>query len=90
MTKNSILHIIFIFCVVNCAGQPNCNIYKWKGDSLCYYACLEATKAIEFSQGSKESQIHFDRAIELCPTFAYAYFEKAVPYFVVTPKTPTV
>lgn len=37
-------------------------------------------KAIEFEQGSRESQQHFDRAIELCPSFDYAYFEKAVPY----------
>ncbi|OFY64146.1 MAG: hypothetical protein A3H98_14345 [Bacteroidetes bacterium RIFCSPLOWO2_02_FULL_36_8] len=80
MTKNIGLYIIFIFFVVNCVGQPNCNIYKWEGDTLCYNACLEAIKAIEFEQGSKESQIHFDKAIELCPTFAYAYFEKAVPY----------
>lgn len=71
---------LFINQVLTCMGQPNCNMFKWKGDSLCYHACLEATKAIEFEQGSKESQLHFDIAIELCPTLDYAYYEKAVPY----------
>jgi len=61
-------------------AQPNCNVYKWNNDTLCYQACLEAMQAIEFSQGSKKSQVHFDKAIDLCPTFDYAYFEKAVPY----------
>ena len=31
-------------------------------------------------QGSKESQIHFDKSIALCPTFEYSYYEKGVPY----------
>ena len=59
-------------------AQPNCNMYK--EDSPCYEACLEAEKAIRHPQGSKESQLHFDRSIELCPTFDYSYFQKAVPY----------
>lgn len=59
-------------------AQPNCNIYK--EDESCYQACLESRKAIQNPQGSRASQEHFDRAIELCPTFDYAYFEKAVPY----------
>ena len=59
-------------------AQPNCNIYQ--EDEKCYEACLEAGKAIMHPQGSKESQLHFDKAIALCPTFDYAYHEKAVPY----------
>jgi tetratricopeptide (TPR) repeat protein len=61
-------------------GQPNCNVYKWQGDSACYEACLESTKAIAFAQGSKASQMHFDKAIALCPSFDYAFREKSVPY----------
>lgn len=70
----------FLFaCFSLCAfSQRNCNIYK--EDKACYEACLESEKAIRHPQGSRESQLHFDRAIELCPTFDYAYFEKAVPY----------
>lgn len=80
MKNYSFLFLIFLYSVVSGFGQPNCNIYKWEKDTLCYNACLEAMKAIELEQGSRESQLHFDKAIELCPTFAYAYYEKAVPY----------
>lgn len=77
----SITVSVFLLCLtLKAVGQPNCNIYKWEGDTLCFRACLEATKAITFRQGSRQSQIHFDKAIALCPTFDYAYFEKAVPY----------
>lgn len=60
-------------------AQPNCNVYKMNNNLPCYEACLEATKG-EAEQGSKASQLQFDKAIELCPSFDYAYFEKAVPY----------
>lgn len=61
-------------------GQPNCNVYKWQGDTVCYKACLEALKAITFDQGSRQSQTHFDNALAICPALDYAYREKAVPY----------
>ena len=62
-------------------SQPNCNFYKKNSteNNPCYQACLLATEA-GAGQGRKESQILFDQAIELCPSFDYAYFEKAVPY----------
>jgi len=59
-------------------APPNCNIYK--DNEPCYNACLEAKKAIMHSQGSKPSQMHFDKSIEWCSTFDYSYYEKAVPY----------
>lgn len=80
MTPKILFYIVLIFSLENCFGQPNCNIYKWKGDSLCYHACLETEKAIEYEQGSRESQIHFDKAISWCEKVDYAYSEKAVPY----------
>ncbi len=57
-------------------GPPNCNLFE----DDCKEACVEAEQAIMHSQGSKASQIHFDKSIELCPTFAYSYYEKAVPF----------
>ncbi|MEJ7646232.1 MAG: hypothetical protein WKF87_16670 [Chryseolinea sp.] len=45
----------------------------------CYEACITATEG-DTAQGTRISQEQFDKAIELCPTFDYAYFEKAVPY----------
>lgn len=59
-------------------AKPNCEAYK--GNDLCYKACQECMVAISFRQGSYNSQDHFDKAIELCPTFDYAWYEKAVPY----------
>ncbi|GAB4229485.1 MAG: hypothetical protein Tsb0034_01080 [Ekhidna sp.] len=57
---------------------PNCYIYK--EDEKCYEACKEAEKAIQHPQGSKASQEHFLKSIDLCPEFAYSFFESSVPY----------
>jgi tetratricopeptide (TPR) repeat protein len=62
----------------NLYAPPNCEIYK--NDVDCYESCQEAMQAIRYSQGSYQSQQHFEKSIELCPTFAYSYMEKAVPY----------
>lgn len=60
-------------------SQPNCEIFKSKGDTKCYEACVLASEA-EARQGYRDSQEKFDKAIALCPTLDYAYFEKSVPY----------
>jgi tetratricopeptide (TPR) repeat protein len=72
--------IIICWVSFKSVSQPNCDIYKWNGDENCYKACIEATEANNYPQGSAQSQYQFDKAIELCPNFDYAYFEKAVPY----------
>ena len=61
-------------------AKPNCNIYKFNKDKACYKGCQTAMQAIQYSQGSRASQLLFDRSIGQCPTLDYAYFEKAVPY----------
>lgn len=71
-----ILILIFPICTYS---QPNCNVYKMSNNLPCYEACVTATES-EAGQGTKASQLQFDKAIELCPGFDYAYFEKAVPY----------
>lgn len=76
--KRKILYLCLILVIFISSGPPNCNIYK--EDEACYKACLEAEKAIRHGQGSKASQIHFDKSIESCPTFDYSYYEKSVPY----------
>lgn len=60
-------------------AQPNCEAYKYEDNQPCYDACVIATTSTG-SQGSRVSQEDFDKAINLCPTFAYAYFQKAIPY----------
>lgn len=58
--------------------RPNCEMFR--DNEPCYQACQQSYKAIQYPQGSRNSQIHFDMAIELCEDFAYAWHEKAVPY----------
>lgn len=43
-------------------------------------ACEYGHKAIEYKQGSRASQLLFDSALALNPNYAWAYYEKSVPY----------
>jgi len=74
-----ILLTLIIACPIGAYSQPNCNVFKMNNDQPCYEACVTVTEA-EAEQGTRTSQLQFDKAIELCPGFDYAYFEKAVPY----------
>ena len=76
--KRTLLFILIFTLSQDLLAPPNCELYKQ--DELCYQACEEAWTAIRYPQGSHESQQHFDRSLELCPTFAYSYMEKAVPF----------
>ncbi|MBC8081861.1 MAG: hypothetical protein H7Z21_01505 [Hymenobacter sp.] len=60
------------------AAQPNCNFYP--AGSAERAACALYLQALEFPQGSIQSQVYFDRVLDLCPTFAEAYHEKSVPF----------
>lgn len=60
-------------------GQGNCLLYTANsGERL---ACELSYRAIEYKQGGKNSQILFDAAIKLGAAYAYAYYEKSVPFF---------
>jgi tetratricopeptide (TPR) repeat protein len=74
-----LLLFTLLLCSFFATAQPNCNVYQMNNDEACYEACNIAVEATKY-QGSKYSQVQFDKAIELCPTLDYAYFEKAVPY----------
>lgn len=67
-------------CAAPARSQPNCNLYKWSGDTVCYRACQYYAERLNYAQGSRESQMTFDSVIALCPAFDVAYMEKAVPY----------
>lgn len=77
MMKTWIILSVFMLVNIRTKGQPNC--YVFKNNLPCHEACLLATSATN-GQGSRESQMQFDKAIELCPSLDYAYFEKSVPY----------
>jgi tetratricopeptide (TPR) repeat protein len=76
---NRTLFILLIISSTCAYAQRNCNVYKMNNDQSCYDACVIATEA-EVAQGTRASQLQFDKAIDLCPGFDYAYFEKSVPY----------
>ncbi len=80
MNQIKFLQILAITILLsnNAVAIPNCYIYK--EDEKCYEACKEAEKAIQHAQGSKASQEHFLKSIELCPEFAYSFFEQSVPF----------
>jgi len=72
--------LITFICNVNFLfGQGNCLLYA--EDSGERIACELSYRAIEYKQGSKESQLLFDHAIKLGPKYAWAYYEKSVPFF---------
>ncbi|MEO0337824.1 MAG: hypothetical protein AAF242_01290 [Bacteroidota bacterium] len=60
-------------------SQGNCLIYP--EDSGERIACELSYRALEYRQGSKESQLLFDYAIKIGPKYAWAYYEKSVPFF---------
>ncbi len=76
--KKGILFFAFVLMSSALYAPPNCEIYR--NDEKCYESCNEAMMAIRYRQGSFQSQKHFEKSIQLCPTFAYSYMEKAVPY----------
>jgi len=71
----TIIIISILLTSMSLIGQGNCNIYQGECKAACELS-YEANKG----QGSKHSQELFDSCIVLCPSFAYAYFEKSVPY----------
>jgi len=75
MKERLILFIVIVTVQIG-NSQPNCMAIK---DSTCIKACEIANEAAKY-QGAKYSQELFDQAIALCPSFAYAHYEKSVPY----------
>ncbi len=71
--------VLLILVIGTMNGQGNCLIYPEKSGER--KACELSYKAIEYKQGSRESQLLFDEAIEVGPKYAWAYYQKAVPYF---------
>ncbi|ADV47430.1 hypothetical protein Celal_0072 [Cellulophaga algicola DSM 14237] len=79
MIKYLISNVLF-FCYLTVAAQPNCEVYKYNGETKKYQACIKLEEADAFYQFSKEFQEIYDEAIAIDSTFAYAYKEKSVAY----------
>lgn len=61
-------------------AQPNCEAFKYYGDTLKYEACLKAMEIRGHYQFSKEYQMTLDESIEIDSTFDYAYWAKSIAY----------
>lgn len=80
MIKFILFLSIVLFSTALCFAQPNCEAFKYYGDTLKYKACKVAETAHKYYQFSREFQAILDRAIAIDPTFDYAYSEKSVAY----------
>ncbi len=74
--KSVVLNIIAVSFL---SAQGNCLIYDENSGER--KACELSYEAITYKQGSYESQKLFDKAIEVGPDYAYAYYQKSVPFF---------
>ncbi len=71
--------VSFLLSSLMSYGQGNCLLYPENSGER--KACELSYKAIEYPQGSAASQMLFDSAISIGPRYAYAYYQKSVPYF---------
>lgn len=79
------IYILLQLLISSCAlAQLNCNLYQGQCKEACEQFMLEikplGTPESKLPQGSKESQMLFDKSIAKCPSMAYFHFEKSVPY----------
>jgi tetratricopeptide (TPR) repeat protein len=72
--------IILLLSFSSVFAQPNCDAYKYYGDTLKYEACKKAEDVKGHSQFSKEYQTVLDESINIDPTFDYAYWAKSIAY----------
>ncbi|MDA9056783.1 hypothetical protein N9K49_02970 [Flavobacteriaceae bacterium] len=72
------LFLILVIFRIN--AQPNCEAFKYYGDTLKYEACKEAEKRSGHYQFSRKYQEAFDDALAIDSTFAFAYRAKSTAY----------
>lgn len=72
--------LILLLLSLSSLAQPNCEAYKYNGDTLKYEACKKAMEIKGHYQFSKEYQNVLDKSIEIDPTFDYAYWAKSIAY----------
>lgn len=75
------IFFLLLFFFHNLKAQLNCEVFKYHGDTLQYKACkLVENIDNKYYQFSREFQETHDKALEICPYFAYGYREKSVAY----------
>lgn len=84
MTRNRylFLYLLTSFLLTNLMlqAQPNCNVFKSSGDTLQFKACILSEKLDhEYQLDMKNIEI-LDSCIQICPYYAFAYYEKGIVY----------
>jgi len=78
--RKSIIFILFITHGILVSAQPNCEFFKYQGDTTKFEACKTSQKAFRYYQFTRQFQEILDEALEIDSTYAYAYREKSVAY----------
>ena len=76
----AIFLLFFLALSHQLSAQPNCEAFKYLGDDVKWKACKKASEIRGHYQFSKEYQQILDEAIEIDPTFDYAYWAKSIAY----------
>lgn len=79
MKKHYLLLLILTISTILIA-QPNCEAYKYYGDTLKCAACKKSMEIAGHYQFSKEFQEILDESLAIDPTYDYAYRAKSVAY----------
>lgn len=72
--------LLIMLTFYNSFAQPNCNAYKYYGDTLKYRACIKAEEINNHYQFSAAFQAILEDALAIDSTYAYAYREQSVAY----------
>ncbi len=72
-----LLFFAMLCCPLIIIAQTNCNVYNDKPHKT---ACELYNSAIQYSQGSRQSQTLFLESLKACPSFAPSLHEMSVPY----------
>lgn len=72
--------VVFVLSFSITFSQPNCEAYKYAGDTLKYKACKKAEQKNGHYQFSKEYQTILDESIAIDPSFDYPYWAKSIAY----------
>jgi len=72
--------ILVLFSFSSVLALPNCEAFKYYGDTLKYEACKKAMEINGHYQFSKEYQTILDESLKIDPTFDYAYWAKSIAY----------
>ncbi|MEM6297445.1 MAG: hypothetical protein AAF740_02025, partial [Bacteroidota bacterium] len=71
---------ILLFSYSTSFAQPNCEAFKYLGDTLKYEACKKSMDRRGHYQFSREYQTALDESLAIDSTFDFAYKAKSIAY----------